>query len=265
MNGCALHVSDLHRGSRESAAVDDALVALAAELSPDVVLATGDLGNRGRRSELDRAKLLLERLGAPVVAVPGNHDLPYTLPARFTHPWREFERAFGPTDPVYRSETVVVSGLNSAWPTRHQGGRLRPPQVEHAAETLREAAAGALRIVALHHHLGGSPWRAPRKRPLKHRDRVLAAFAAAGVELVASGHIHQSSTVERHEFTVGEGSPGHSLVLSTAPGFGRPRPHRMGEAHGLHVYAWTVGELVVETRVWDGAGFTATARRRFPR
>ena len=124
MNGRVLHVSDLHRGSRESAAVDDALVALAGELAPDVVLATGDLANRGRREELERARTLLERAGAPVVAVPGNHDLPYTFPGRLTHPWREFEHVFGATDPLFQSDAIVVCGLNSAWPARQQGGRL---------------------------------------------------------------------------------------------------------------------------------------------
>jgi 3',5'-cyclic AMP phosphodiesterase CpdA len=265
VNGCALHVSDLHRGSRESTAVDDALVALALELRPDVVLATGDLGNRGRVAELERAKSLLERLGAPVVAVPGNHDLPYTFPGRFTHPSRAFESVFGTAEPELRSDALVVCGLDSTWPARQQGGRLSESQLERVARVLADAPPDALRIVALHHHLAGAPWRASRKLPLKHRDQVLAAFGAAGAELVASGHIHQSSAVERREFVAGDEPPRASLVLATAPGLGRPRPRRTGEAHGLHVYRWSESELVVETHVWDGAGFAYSATRRFPR
>jgi 3',5'-cyclic AMP phosphodiesterase CpdA len=265
VNGRVLHLSDLHRGSRESPAVDEALAALTRELAPDLVVATGDLGNRGRRAELERARAVLEKGGAPVLAVPGNHDLPYTVPRRFTRPSREFERVFGTTDPVFRSAAVVVVGLDSTWPTRHQGGRLSPQRLARAADELRQAPAGALRVVALHHHLAGAPWRAPRKRPLKRRDQVLAAMLQAGAELVLSGHIHQSTAVERHEFVAVDGAPGRSLVLATAPGFGRPRPRRAGEAQGLHVYSWTDRELTVETRVWDGAGFVPTASRVFPR
>jgi 3',5'-cyclic AMP phosphodiesterase CpdA len=265
VNGRVLHVSDLHRGSGESAAVDDALAALAAELAPDVVLATGDLANRGRREELQRARTLLERTGASVVAVPGNHDLPYTFPGRFTHPWREFEHVFGATDPLLRSDAIVVCGLNSAWPARHQGGRLSRDRLARVAGVFEDAPRGALRVVALHHHLAGAPWRAPRKRPLKHRDSVLAALAAAGAELVAGGHIHQSTAVERHEFVAVDGAPGGSLVLATAPGLGRPRPRRAGEAHGLNLYTWSERELTVETRVWVGTGFVPTASRTFPR
>ena len=121
-----------------------------------------------------------------------------------------------------------------------------------------------MRIVALHHHLAGSPWRASRKRPLRGRDRALAALAAAGAELVAGGHIHQSSAVERHEFAVLEGASA-PVVLATAPGYGRPRPRRTGEAQGLHVYRWDEAHLEVETRIWDGAGFAPTALRSFPR
>ena len=129
---------------------------------------------------------------------------------------------------------------------------------------LAGARPGALTMVAMHHHLAGSPWRAARKRPLADRDRVLGTLAASGAELVVGGHIHQSSVVERHEIAALD-DVGAALVLATAPGLGRPRPHRQGEAHGLHVYGWDDRELSVETRMWDGVAFRPTARRSFPR
>ena len=71
----ALHLSDLHRGANESPETDGALARLVAELEPVVVIVTGDLANRGRAAELRRARALLDGLGAPWLAVPGNHDL----------------------------------------------------------------------------------------------------------------------------------------------------------------------------------------------
>ena len=260
----ALHVSDLHAGSHETPGLADGLAALAAEVEPELVLATGDLSHRGRPDQLGRARELLDALGIPVLAVPGNHDIPYSFPARLTRPWVEFERTFGPVDPVYRSEAIVVCGLDSVRPWRHQGGRLSAARLARATETLATAPPEALRVVALHHHLAGAPWRTSRKFPLQNRDGALRSLAAAGAELVLGGHIHQSTTVERHELEATTATAG-SLVLATAPGLGRPRPHRLGEAQGVHVYEWDAERLVVVTRVWDGSRFAPTARRAFPR
>ena len=267
MTACALHISDLHRGAGNvPPALDEALVALCEKLGPELVIASGDLSNRGRTAELEQAKALLERLPAPTLAVPGNHDIPYSLPARVTRPWDRFEAVFGTTCPVLRTGRAVACGLNSTRPWRHQGGRLPPSQIATVAPALASGAPGALRIVILHHHLAGAPWRASRKFPLKHRDSVLRALAAAGAELVLGGHIHQSTAVERHSFeALTDDAPGASLVLSTAPGFGRPRPHRLGEANGLHVIRWTADELEIETRIWRHGRFEPTGVTRVPR
>ena len=228
------------------------------ELGPELVIASGDLSNRGRRAELERAHALLARLSAPVLAVPGNHDIPYTLPARVTRPWDRFEAVFGTTDPVLRTSAAVVCGLNSARPWRHQGGRLDAVRLASVAGVLESAPPGALKIVVCHHHLVGAPWRASRKFPLKRRDVALRSFAAAGAELVLGGHIHQSTAVERHSFEATSGGDRRPLVLATAPGFGRPRPERLGEANGLHVVRWTSEALEVETRIWRSGRFEPT-------
>jgi len=261
----ALHISDLHAGKHETPGLVDALSALATEVEPELVLATGDLAHRGRREQLELARRLLDSLGRPVLAVPGNHDLPYRLPARLTHPDAEFLQVFGTTEPTFRSDTLVVCGLNSTWPWRHQGGHLAKSGLARANETLRHAPPDALRVVAFHHHLAGAPWRTSRKLPLKHRGQVLQALVEAGTELVVGGHIHQSTTVERHEIEALDGTPRGSVVLATAPGLGRPRPHRLGEAQGVHVYEWDADTLTVATRVWDGTTFVPTATRAFPR
>jgi 3',5'-cyclic AMP phosphodiesterase CpdA len=259
-----LHVSDLHAGRRETPGLAAALASLVDEVDPELVIVTGDLAHRGRTAELGQAHALLAGLGRPLLAVPGNHDIPHTFPARVSAPWRRFEAAVGPTDPVYRSENLVVCGLNSVRPWRHQGGRLSLAQLARALETLRDATPGALRVVALHHHLAGAPWRTSRKLPLKHRDRVLAALAAAGAELVVGGHIHQCVVTARPEFEVRDDA-GEAVVLATAPGLGRPRPQRTGEALCALVYDWDADRLIVLTYVLDGGLFKRIARREFPR
>jgi 3',5'-cyclic AMP phosphodiesterase CpdA len=268
MTGRALHISDLHRGKRELPEVDEALVALANELRPDVVVVTGDLSNRGTRPQLERARALIDRLAPPALVVPGNHDLPYRFPARFTAPSRLFEELFGDLPAVFRSETIVACGLNSTRPWRHQGGALGAESLRLAAEQLASAPPGALRVVAFHHHLAGAPWRAARKLPLARRQAALEALRRAGAEVVLGGHIHQATAVSTADFTAP--GPDRQVLLVTAPGLGRPRPSRLGEAHGLQVVEWTADDVVVETRIWqqraDGTGtFRPAGRRTFER
>jgi len=244
--------------------VERAVEALAERVRPDLIVASGDLTHRGRRAQHERAHRLLTGLGAPVLAVPGNHDLPYTVPARFVRPWAEFERVWGTTEPTHASPALHVIGLNSARPYRQQGGVLRDAQLRAAGERLAAAADDAYRVAVLHHHLLGAPWRAARKRPVAHRNRVLRELIGAGADLILAGHIHQAAVSERHEFEV-VGGDVRAAVVSIAPGLGRPRPNRLGEARGLHVY--DVGErtLTGRTYVWRAGDWGLTAERVFPR
>jgi 3',5'-cyclic AMP phosphodiesterase CpdA len=263
VSACVLHVSDLHVGARESSDVGPSLAALVDRLKPDLVVASGDLTHRGRPEQHERASALLGNLAAPVVAVPGNHDIPYTFPARFTRPWATFEHLWGTTRPVHMAGDICLVGINSVRPWRHQSGGVRDDQLAWAAEQLGAAPAGALRMVALHHQLTGAPWRT-RKRPVARRNRVLGALVDAGAELIVSGHTHQGAVAERHEFEVwSEGQRG--AVVATAPGLGQPRPHRRGEARGLLVYEADVRELRVHTYIWRDGNWGPTASRRFPR
>lgn len=260
-----LHVSDLHCGRRDAPDAWAALVELAAGLGPELVVATGDLAHRGRRDELARAAERLSVLGLPVLAVPGNHDLPYTPLARFTRTYGAWDAVFGSSEPVYSSERVLVAGASSASPWRRQGGALPRARLERLVELLVQAAPEALRVVALHHHLAAPPWRARRKRPLARRNRVLRTLAEAGAELVLSGHVHQAGVVERREFEVLAEPSRPSVVLATAPGFERPRPRRRGEAQGLNVYEASEDALVATTYAWTGSELVQVARRTFSR
>jgi 3',5'-cyclic AMP phosphodiesterase CpdA len=238
-------------------------VRLVERLEPQLVVASGDLAHRGRREELGRAAELLRSLGPPVLAVPGNHDLPYT-PARFVRPWAEFERIWQTTEPTASAPGLHVVGLNSARPFRQQGGALSRAQLARAAERLAAAEEGALRVAVLHHHLIGSPWRAARKRPVSRRNRVLRALVDAGADLILAGHIHQAAVSERHEFEV-VGDEAHTSVVAVAPGLGQPRPRRLGEARGLHLHEADADAIVVRTFRWSRGEWTQSAERRFVR
>ena len=258
-----LHVSDLHFGARDDPILEQGLTALIGRVGPELVIASGDLTNRGRRSEHERAAAFLNRLGTPLLAVPGNHDIPYTFPARFTSTWAEFERQWQTTEPEYVGAGAHVVGLNSVRPWRHQSGGVSNEQLERATRKLQQASTDKLRVVALHHQMVGAPWRT-RKKPVARRTHVLATLVDSGAELIIGGHIHQGAVSERHEFEVITGDA-RGVVVSIAPGLGQPRPQRRGEARGCVVYTADERTLTVETYIWREDDWGLTAVRTFPR
>jgi 3',5'-cyclic AMP phosphodiesterase CpdA len=258
-----LHLSDLHFGAGDDDAIEHGAPVLIERFEPELVIASGDLSHRGREDQLSRAARFLRSLGPPVLAIPGNHDIPYTFPARFTSSFREFERQWETTEPTYSSPTLHVIGLNSVRPWRHQSGGIRTSQLTAAEERLRAAQPAAFQIVVLHHHLIGAPWRS-RKKPVARRNHVLASLVAAGADLILAGHIHQAAVSERREFEISRGDE-RGVVVSIAPGLGQPRPKRQGEARGLHVYEIEDTFLRIHTFVWRDTDWGLTAEREFPR
>ncbi len=258
-----LHVSDLHVGARDNPVLEHALTALIERSGPELVIASGDLTHRGRGDQHERAAAFLRALEVEVLAVPGNHDIPYSFPARFTSPWREFEARWQTVEPVYETRHLHVVGVNSVRPWRHQSGGVSDAQLARAEARLSSAAPDAVRVVVLHHQLIGAPWRS-RKRPVARRNHVLARLVDSGAELILGGHIHQGAVAERHEFEVMV-DHARGVVVSIAPGLGQPRPNRRGEARGCVLYRADVGTLTAETYIWRADDWGLTAVRTFPR
>jgi 3',5'-cyclic AMP phosphodiesterase CpdA len=228
------------------------------------VIASGDLTHRGRRDQHERAASFLRGFERPLLVIPGNHDIPpWTSLGRFTRTFDEFERQWDRTEPVYQSENILAVGLNSVRPWRHQSGSLAERQFRWVAEQMAQAPDGALRVLALHHHLLGAPWRT-WKPPLSRRTRALAQLVDAGAELVLAGHVHQSAVSERREFEVVHGGE-HAVTVALAPGLGQPRPQRRGEARGFHVFEAERAALRVTTFVWQDDDWALVGQRRFPR
>ena len=265
MSPCILHVSDLHFGARnglDDPALERALGELVARTSPDLVAVSGDLTHRCRPAEHDAAARYLHALGPPLLVVPGNHDIPLFPPGRFLSPFKHYER-FWSTAPVHSSPGLEVVGLSSITPWGHQRGRVRRADLARAESHLAAAPPDAFRVAVLHHQLAGAPWRS-RKRPVEGRSELLGRLAAAGAELILSGHVHQATIAERRDFEVVAGRA-RTCVLATAPGLGRPRPRRPNEARGVFVHRADGERIEVETYVWADGDWRSTGTRAFPR
>ena len=185
-----LQISDPHFGT-ERAAVVQALEALARQQRPDLLVLSGDITQRALPQEFGLARAFVDRLGAPVLAIPGNHDIPlFDLWARLRHPYARHQAAFGDElEPQFSAADLLVLCVNTTRWYRHQNGEVSGAQIERVASRLAGAGAAQLRVVVVH-----QPIAVPHARDLPDRlrghARALRRWAAAGADLVMGGHIH---------------------------------------------------------------------------
>ncbi len=185
-----LHVSDPHFGT-ELPQVADALVALSRKVAPRLVLLSGDITQRARRRQFASARRFTDRLQLPVVAIPGNHDIPlFNLLARCLAPYAGYRRFFGPAlEPVLDEDDVLVIGVNSTRPWRHKNGEISANQIAWVDGLLRQARPEQLRVVMLHHPMRALESHDIRNMPSGH-ETASQAWTQAGADLILGGHIH---------------------------------------------------------------------------
>ncbi|HYG43920.1 MAG TPA: metallophosphoesterase [Bordetella sp.] len=185
-----LHISDTHFGTEREPVVQ-ALLALAHRQQPGLVLLGGDITQRARRSQFAAARRFVQALQRPVLAVPGNHDIPlFNVVARLFDPYGAYRRALGVNlEPVVETDGLLAIGVNSTRPTRHKNGQVSPGQVLRVAQRLREAGPGRLRVVLLHHPVRAAV-ESDHGNLLIGRDLAVPAWVDAGADLILGGHIH---------------------------------------------------------------------------
>lgn len=188
---CLLQISDPHFGTEQPPVVE-ALLRLAHELAPDVVVVSGDITQRARRAQFDAARAFVGRLApVPVVVLPGNHDVPlFNLLARACWPYAAHRRAFGDDlEPVHADARWLVVAVKSTRRRRHKDGEVSDEQIERVAGLLAQAAPAQVRVVALHHPI--AVCREQDVENLLHnREAAVRRWSAAGADLVLGGHIH---------------------------------------------------------------------------
>jgi 3',5'-cyclic AMP phosphodiesterase CpdA len=150
------------------------------ELEPDVVLCTGDLTEMGFRQDYVTAKEYLDRIEAPIVVIPGNHD---ARNVGYVH----FEELIGPRSQTIHLGDVAIVALDSTEPDLDHG------QIGRAQyDWLREeyACPAGFRILMLHHHLLPVPGTGRERNIVYDAGDLLEVLQECGVNLVLSGHKH---------------------------------------------------------------------------
>lgn len=190
-----LHISDLHFGPPFQREIGDALQRFAAELQPQVIVASGDFTQRARREQFRAAREFLDRLpDVPLVVTPGNHDIPlHRIRERLFSPYALYKEYISEElDSVLRLPGIAIVALNSTAPYRAiTNGRLRAWQIEFARTAFAEVPPDVLRMVVAHHHFSPPPdFEGAEYMP--QAKRALDAFTLMGVDVILGGHLHRA-------------------------------------------------------------------------
>lgn len=258
-----LHISDLHFGHPAVPEQYEALEAMIAEGHYDVVAISGDVSQRARAGEFQRARAFIrhvERVSRTIV-VPGNHDVawwhaPLGL-GNDEHLLAKYRTYIGrDPEPVLRVPGATFVGLNTShgvttrtltWNPRQWSiiGYLSRAQVERARTAFAESPDGDARIIVMHHNpVKGE---LSQRHGLKNTRKVLGAFAEMGVDLVMCGHDHQEA-IHFVEHTR------KGTVISTAGTVSnRMRGGRPSSANIIRIMP---RRLEVATMVWSGESQT---------
>ena len=199
-----MQISDTHFGT-EQADVVEALLRMFREEKPELVILSGDITQRARRSQFAAARAFVDQLApTPLVAIPGNHDIPLlNMGMRLLAPYANYCRAFGAElEPEFSSPRLLVMGVNTTRPYKHADGEVSVAQVQRVATRLMKAAPEQLRIVVTHQPICAL-LPEDEANVLEGHAGAVRRWAEAGADLVLGGHIHLPYVVplnERHPY-----------------------------------------------------------------
>jgi 3',5'-cyclic AMP phosphodiesterase CpdA len=248
------HLTDLHFGAEDPLVVEALVAELRAD-PPDLVAIGGDLTQRARPREFRAARAFMDRLAAPCLVVPGNHDLPpYDWIERFTDPYRRWRAFIGPqTEPQWQDGETIVIGLNTArscgFGLDWSRGRVTRTHLRRLLARLDAAPPHLVRVVVAHHPMLPPPHR-PRATLAGGAAGALEAMTRHGVSLALAGHLHRC-------YASAVGAPLLVLQGGTATS-----TRLRGEPNAYHrITTHPTGGVQVELRVWrEGRWITQTDR-----
>ena len=187
-----IHISDLHFG-RTRPELLRPLIDLLNGIEADLIAISGDLTQRARSSQFRAARAFIDRLAAPVLVVPGNHDVPLDAPVtRMLFPFKRYRKWIGrELEPHFENDEITVTGMNTVNPYAWQRGRVGNRAIRRVCDAF--AAAGGsggdrVRIVVAHHPFEHQP--TDTKVLMKGAEEAVDALAECGADVILSGHLH---------------------------------------------------------------------------
>jgi len=260
------HISDLHFGKLDLA-VAEGLVDDLTRDPPSLVVASGDFTQRARAGQYREARAFLDRLPQPILAIPGNHDIPlYDIFRRFFFPLANYRRHIThDLRPVYRDDEMLVMGMNTArsftpsfsgfW----KDGAISPEQLLEVERHAAETSPTLVKILVTHH-----PFIPPPGERIhgivRGATTAMQTLEACGIDLLLAGHLHMGYSGDtRTHFEAAKRS-----ILSIQAGTATST-RRRSEPNAYNRITIEDGRVTVDVREWRGSAFVSRIARTFLR
>ena len=220
---------------------------------------SGDLTQRARPREFERARAFLRALPTPQIVVPGNHDVPlYNLYARFRGGFDAYKQYVTDNlEPFYRDDEIAIAGVNTARRLIIKGGRINDRQMLRVEEQLCGLPDRIKKIVVTHHPFDLPPNYEPGDLAGRS-ERALARFLLCGLDLLLAGHLHVSSCGPT---AVRFGSGSRSAVFVQAGTACSTRGR--GEPNSYNVIRLDNSSMEIQTLSPAMGGFESVSVQRF--
>lgn len=241
-----LHISDVH--ATEDGLLYDAVDGIArlravgeyvnrAQITPEVVLVTGDLIQRGNAGAYglvrDELAMLEQTVAAPVLSVIGNHDDPDAATILRGHEHGH-----------HRS--VIIDGLRVILLDSSSGELGATQRAWLAGELGRAHGEGTL--IALHHPPLGSPLPTLAKAGLRDAEQFLDVIEGTDVRAVLAGHFHHPLAAHLRGIPVSVGpSLAYHQVMDARPDRISGHDRAMFSVMHLHADATTATSVALES------------------
>jgi len=229
------HIGDMHFGGLANVPVVEALERMLPDLRPDAIVIGGDLSQRARHGEFQRGRAFANRCRetAPVLVIPGNHDVQWWhrpfIPFGKDAVYQKYRSYFGadltPTLTIPGGAVIasVLTAHGVAWGSLTPRvrdiavkGHLPKSEMQRVQSVFAKVDQGLPRVLVMHHNLlrgelsqrmGLARWRRAQRR-----------IVEAGTDVVLCGHDHEEGA-EQLDGRVAVSTAG---TLSTRARGGRP-------------------------------------------
>lgn len=170
-------ITDLHIGSPGAESdLENVVHNINGRQDIKFVVVTGDIGEKGRNSELQNAKKILDSLNVKYYIIPGNHDTKWSESgcAEFNHLWGNDKFAF-------EYDSVKNIGLNSGIPWRGGGGHVSPEDLRWLDSVVTGTPLTEKILFYVHH---------PLDEDIDNWFKVTNILRQRNVKAVLVGHGH---------------------------------------------------------------------------
>jgi len=245
------HLSDLHFDRVEPALLEPLRRKLFA-LAPNLVVVSGDLTQRARKSQFRQAVDYLKTLPQPQLIVPGNHDVPlYNVFKRFLTPLSNYKGVV--TDdlsPDFFDDEMAVVGVNTARSLVFKGGRINEKQMREVKDKLCGLPEHVAKIIVTHHPFDVPEGSHEKDQIVGRAAKALEKLAGCGADVLLSGHLHEAHvghTAERYCIA------GVSALVVQA---GTATSSRTRDStNSFNILRLTPHHIEVDTYLWTGHDF----------